>query len=69
MNNRDDVLKGRLKKVAGRARLTRGERAGDEREAAIGLLQCTAGLLQQERGIVTWKLERARRRLALQARA
>lgn len=68
MNTRDDVLRGRLKKVEGRARLVRGERAGDEREAAIGLLQCTAGLLEQERGIVTWKLERAKRRLAAQAR-
>jgi hypothetical protein len=68
MNHRVEILRGRLKKVVGRARLTRGERAGDEREAALGLLQCTAGLLQQERGIVTWKLERARRRLATQAR-
>lgn len=68
MNTRDDVLRGRLKKVEGRARLARGEHAGDEREAAIGLLQCTAGLLEQERGIVTWKLERAKRRLAAQAR-
>jgi len=57
-----------LKKVVGRARLVRGERAGDDREAAIGLLQCTAGVLQQERGIVTWKLERARKRMGFQVR-
>ena len=54
-------------KVTGCIRLVRGELARNDREVALGRLQHTAGVLQQRRGVVTWRLERARKRLAVLA--
>ena len=54
-------------KVTGCIRLVRGELARNDREVALGHLQHTAGVLQQRRGVVTWRLERARKRLAVLA--
>jgi hypothetical protein len=51
-------------KVSGCIRLVRGELARNDRDVALGRLQHTAGVLQQRRGVVTWRLERARKRLA-----
>jgi len=58
-----------LKKVTGCVRQVRGELTHNYREAVLGRLEYTAGVLQQRRGIVTWRLERARRRLGVPARA
>jgi len=63
----EDVLRGRLKKVAGCVRQVRGELAHNDREMVLGRLQYTAGVLQQRRGLVVGRLERARRRLAAHA--
>ena len=59
----EDVLRGRMQKVSGCIRQVRGELAHNYRETVLGQLQFTAGVLQQRRGLVTWRLERARRRL------
>lgn len=45
----------------------RGELVHDYREAALGHLQHTAGVLQERRGICVSRLERARRRLTSRA--
>lgn len=64
MNINEDLVSGRQRKVRGCARLTSGEQAGDEREATLGQLEFMTGVMQQRRGLVMWRLERARQRLA-----
>ncbi|HEY5981956.1 MAG TPA: hypothetical protein VIU38_00665 [Anaerolineales bacterium] len=64
MNINDDVRAGRQKKLRGCARLTLGEENADDRETTLGRLEYTTGILLQRRGLVDWRMQRARQRMA-----
>lgn len=68
MKINQDVLDGRVKSVCGRSRERRGLRSHDYREAALGQLEHTAGVLQERRGRLADNLERVGQLLAVQAR-
>ena len=60
----DDVLAGKWKQVRGRVRRSRGALRHNELDQVLGRLQHHVGLVQERRGLLVARFERALRRLS-----
>ena len=59
----DDVVAGKWKQVRGTIRRSRGELVHNQLDQILGGLQHHVGLMQERRGVIVGRLERAVRRL------
>ena len=68
MNLNDDVFAGKWKQVRGSLRRSRGRLTHNRLDQILGGLQHHVGLLQERRGIIVGRVERAVKRLRRQRR-
>jgi uncharacterized protein YjbJ (UPF0337 family) len=59
----DDVLAGKWKQVRGRIRRSRGQLIHNQLDQILGGLQHHVGLMQERRGVIVGRVERAMKRL------
>ena len=63
MDVNQDVIRGRWKQVSGRTRELRGKLSKSYREVVMGRLRRHVGALQERRGLLQARLDRARKHL------